>query len=51
MVSRITGMEFANASLLDEASAAGESVLMAWRQMKKKKNTIIISNKLFEASK
>ena len=28
---RICKVDFANASMLDEASAAGEGVLMAWR--------------------
>lgn len=37
-------MDFANASLLDEASAAGEGVLMAWRITKKKKNTVLVSD-------
>ncbi len=44
-------MEFANSSLLDEASAAGECVLMAWRLHKKKRNTVIVSEDLFESSK
>ena len=47
MVQRLTGLEFANSSLLDEASAAGESVLMAWRLHRKKRNTVIVSNQLF----
>ena len=43
MVMRISKVEFANASMLDEASAAGEGVLMAWRHLKKKRNTILVS--------
>lgn len=43
-------MDFANASLLDEASAAGEGVLMAWRLHKKTKNTILVSSTVFKAS-
>jgi len=44
-------MDFANSSLLDEASACGESVLMAWRLHKKKRNTVLVSDQLFECSK
>lgn len=40
-------MEFANASLLDEASAAGEAVFMAHRICKKKRNTVIVSHTVF----
>lgn len=50
VVSRLTKMDFANGSLLDEASASGESVLMAWRIGKKKKNTVLVSGDLFQAS-
>ena len=50
MVARLTGMEFANGSLLDEASAAGEGMLMAWRIGKKKKNTFLVDERLYKAS-
>ena len=50
LVARLTKMDFANGSLLDEASAAGESVLMAWRIAKKKKNTVLVSKDIFQAS-
>lgn len=50
LVKRITKMDYSNASLLDEASAAGEGVLMAWRLHKKAKNTILVSNTVFKAS-
>lgn len=43
-------MDFANASLLDEASAAGESVLMAWRVLKKKKSTILVNKNVFKTT-
>ena len=43
-------MEFANASLLDEASATGEAVFMAHRISKKKKNTVIVSHTIFRSS-
>ncbi len=51
LVKRLTKMEFANSSLLDEASAAGESVLMAWRHFRNKRQTVIVSENLFESSK
>ena len=50
MIKRLTKMEFANASLLDEASSAGEAVLMAWRTFKKKKNTVIVDKSVFKTS-
>lgn len=43
-------MDFANASLLDEASAAGEAVFMAHRICKKKRNTVLVSNGIFRSS-
>lgn len=50
MIKRLTEMDFANASLLDEASAAGEAMLMAWRVAKKQRNTFIVSKNLYETS-
>lgn len=44
-------MDFANASLLDEASSAAEAVLVAWRALKKTKSTILVSEKVFQASR
>ncbi len=46
MISRITGMDVANASMYDAASACAEAVLMAHRISKGKKNKVLISNKL-----
>ena len=46
MISRLTGMDIANASMYDAASACAEAVLMAHRIAKGKKNKILISNKL-----
>lgn len=46
MVSRITGMDVANASMYDAGSACAEAVLMAHRINKGKKNKVLISNKL-----
>ena len=50
MVKRITEMEFANGSLLDEASAAGEAMLMAWRIAKRQRKTFIVSSNIYDAS-
>lgn len=51
MIKRITKMDFANASLLDEASAAAEAVLMAWRLHKKSRKVILVSDTVFKCSK
>ena len=46
MISRLTGMDIANASMYDAGSACAEAVLMAHRIARGKKNTALISNKL-----
>ena len=46
MISRITGMDIANASMYDAASACAEAVLMAHRIARGKKNKVLVSNKL-----
>lgn len=46
MISRITGMDIANASMYDGGSACAEAVLMAHRIARGKKNKVLISNKL-----
>lgn len=46
MISRLTGMDIANASMYDGASACAEAVLMAHRINKGKKNKCLISNRL-----
>lgn len=43
MVSDLTGMEIANASLLDEATAAAEAMTLAKRSAKSKSNTFLVS--------
>ena len=46
MISRITGMDIANASMYDGGSACAEAVLMAHRIARGKKNKVLVSNKL-----
>ncbi|MCC6441112.1 MAG: glycine dehydrogenase (aminomethyl-transferring), partial [Rhodanobacteraceae bacterium] len=43
MVADLTGMEIANASLLDEATAAAEAMTLAKRSAKSKSNTLLVS--------
>lgn len=46
MISRLTGMDIANASMYDGGSACAEAVIMAHRIAKGKKNKALISNRL-----
>ena len=46
MIARLTGMDIANASMYDAASACAEAVLMAHRINKGKKNKALISNRI-----
>src|SRR5690348_193009 len=43
MVADLTGMDIANASLLDEATAAAEAMTLAKRSAKSKSNTFLVS--------
>lgn len=47
MVSDLTGMELANASLLDEGTAAAEAMIMAHRIKNKRKRAGDIANEIF----
>jgi glycine dehydrogenase len=42
MVSDLTGMPIANASLLDEGTAAAEAMLMSWQATRRKKNLYVV---------
>ena len=46
MISRITGMDIANASMYDAATACAEAILMSHRISKGKKNKVLISNNI-----
>ena len=43
LVTELTGMDIANASLLDEATAAAEAMTLAHRQAKGRKSTLLVS--------
>lgn len=47
MVIDLTGMEIANASLLDEATAAVEAMTLAQRQSKSKSNKFIVADNIY----
>jgi glycine dehydrogenase len=44
MVKSLTGMDIANASLLDEATAAAEGMVMAFMQSSQKKKTFLVDS-------
>lgn len=43
LITELTGMDIANASLLDEATAAAEAMSICYRSNRQKKNTFLIS--------
>ena len=49
MVTDLTGMDIANASMLDEATAAAEAMTLAKRSVKAKGNTLIVSGEIGRA--
>lgn len=56
MICDLTGMELANASLLDEATAAAEAMIMLWGNRNKKeveagKNTFVLDENVFHQTK
>jgi len=51
MVAELTGMDIANASLLDEATAAAEAMTLAHRALKGKRNRFLVSRFCHEQTK
>lgn len=51
MVTELTGMDIANASLLDEGTAAGEAMTLAHRALRAKKNKFMVSRFCHEQTK
>lgn len=48
MITELTGMDIANASLLDEATAAGEAMFMSHAKYGGKKKRFLVSDSIFE---
>ncbi|CAD2215919.1 glycine dehydrogenase [Angomonas deanei] len=50
MITGVTKMDYANASLLDEASACGEAMYLCFNHHRQKRNTFFVSDKCFLSS-
>ena len=47
MITELTGLEVSNASLLDEASAASEAMVLSWNSFGQKRSKFLVSKNVF----